>query len=249
MVKTGFKAATTERDIVLGWWSQWPDANIGIRTGMAFDVLDLDGQEGYDAWMLYLRSQEAYPYVHSGPVSRTGKGYHLLFAPTGLGNRTKLLDAPIDYRGIGGYIVAPPSVHPLGHRYLWDQERHRTEKAPLSEAPGWLTDLLGSETKAEPAKPLAIVNHRAPASLPERVLTQSGLINQMRQDIYEVATSLGLDPQFRTGYAVVRCPFHQDNTPSLQLDPSDNHFHCYGCGAHGDSIDLAKRRDMNGKTF
>ena len=34
------------------------------------------------------------------------------------------------------------------------------------------------------------------------------------------------------------CPFHDDSTPSLQLYP--DHFHCFGCGAHGplDQLDL-----------
>jgi DNA polymerase len=31
------------------------------------------------------------------------------------------------------------------------------------------------------------------------------------------------------------CPFHDDSTPSLHV--YDDHFHCYGCGAHGDAID------------
>jgi DNA primase len=30
----------------------------------------------------------------------------------------------------------------------------------------------------------------------------------------------------------VRCPFHNEKTPSLVIYP-DNSFHCYGCGAHG----------------
>lgn len=35
----------------------------------------------------------------------------------------------------------------------------------------------------------------------------------------------------------MRCPFHADRMPSLKL--YDDHFHCFGCGAHGDVIDLA----------
>jgi len=31
------------------------------------------------------------------------------------------------------------------------------------------------------------------------------------------------------------CPFHQEKTPSFYVFP-DNHFHCYGCSAHGDAI-------------
>ena len=41
------------------------------------------------------------------------------------------------------------------------------------------------------------------------------------------------------GRPMGRCPFHEDNDPSLALyldDPADEHFHCFGCGAHGDVI-------------
>ena len=31
------------------------------------------------------------------------------------------------------------------------------------------------------------------------------------------------------------CPFHDDSTPSCHIYP--DHFHCFGCGAHGDAID------------
>ena len=34
---------------------------------------------------------------------------------------------------------------------------------------------------------------------------------------------------------VVLCPFHVEKTPSCFL--YEDHFHCYGCGAHGDVID------------
>jgi DNA polymerase len=33
----------------------------------------------------------------------------------------------------------------------------------------------------------------------------------------------------------IHCPFHADDTPSLQI--YDDHFHCFGCGAHGDHIE------------
>jgi hypothetical protein len=31
------------------------------------------------------------------------------------------------------------------------------------------------------------------------------------------------------------CPFHADSTPSLKI--YDDHYHCFGCGAHGDRVD------------
>lgn len=32
------------------------------------------------------------------------------------------------------------------------------------------------------------------------------------------------------------CPFHEEKTPSFLIHKGDTHYHCFGCGAHGDSI-------------
>lgn len=32
------------------------------------------------------------------------------------------------------------------------------------------------------------------------------------------------------------CPFHEEKTPSFVLQAGDDHYHCFGCGAHGDAI-------------
>ena len=37
------------------------------------------------------------------------------------------------------------------------------------------------------------------------------------------------------------CPFHDDHEPSLLVDPRDDHFHCFGCRAHGDVLDFIQR--------
>lgn len=50
----------------------------------------------------------------------------------------------------------------------------------------------------------------------------------------EAATRYGL-----VKHGFMRCPFHADRTPSLKL--YGDHFHCFGCGAHGDVIDLTAR--------
>lgn len=47
------------------------------------------------------------------------------------------------------------------------------------------------------------------------------------------------------GYA--KCPFHDEKTASLKKYPN-NKFYCYGCGAHGDVIDLlCKQRGISMK--
>lgn len=32
------------------------------------------------------------------------------------------------------------------------------------------------------------------------------------------------------------CPFHDEHTPSFMIQKGDTHYHCFGCGAHGDAI-------------
>lgn len=32
------------------------------------------------------------------------------------------------------------------------------------------------------------------------------------------------------------CPFHDEKTPSFVIQKGDSHYHCFGCGAHGDAI-------------
>ena len=108
------RLAAVDPAVVGEWWRRWPQANLGLATGRRFDVLDLDGEQGVEALRAALSIT---PTEHPGPVARTGGGgWHLLYAPTGLGNRVGLLPG-VDWRGRGGLIVAPPSQHASGHRY------------------------------------------------------------------------------------------------------------------------------------
>ena len=38
---------------------------------------------------------------------------------------------------------------------------------------------------------------------------------------------------------MVCCPFHNDRIPSMKLN--EDYFYCFGCGVHGDVIDLVAR--------
>lgn len=44
-----------------------------------------------------------------------------------------------------------------------------------------------------------------------------------------------------TGLLVGLCPLHDEDSPSFTVWP-DNHYHCFGCGAHGDVTDLEQAR-------
>ena len=111
------RAASTAPAEVRRWWQRWPLANVGLATGARFDVLDVDGPAGVEAQRAALAQR--HPAEHPGPVARTGGGgWHLLYAPTGLGNRVGLLPG-VDWRGRGGLVVAPPSIHASGRPYRW----------------------------------------------------------------------------------------------------------------------------------
>lgn len=32
------------------------------------------------------------------------------------------------------------------------------------------------------------------------------------------------------------CPFHEEKSPSFMIQKGESHYHCFGCGAHGDAI-------------
>jgi hypothetical protein len=117
LVPHGVTDATTNRDRILAWWTRHPQANIGLATGHRFDVLDVDGPTGAQA----IRELAAtHGLVSSGPLVRTGGGgWHFYLAPTGLGNVQPHGLERVDWRGRGGYVVAPPSRHVTGHLYQW----------------------------------------------------------------------------------------------------------------------------------
>lgn len=111
----GYKDATTDLDRIRAWWKASPEANIGIPTGGRFEVFDVDGPEGLIALGDYM-DQGAFP-IPLGIVL-TPRGRHIYVPPTGAGNTTGLLPK-VDVRGVGGYVVAPPSRTPEG-TYFWD---------------------------------------------------------------------------------------------------------------------------------
>jgi len=96
------------------WWSRWPDANIGLRTGIVMDVADVDSSAGWHGLRHLLGGA-----MPAGPQVRTGGGgWHFWFTPTGYGNRVHLLPG-VDWRGAGGYVLAPPSRHANDTSYYW----------------------------------------------------------------------------------------------------------------------------------
>src|SRR5262249_15108592 len=138
---------TTDINLVAGWWAT-RTFNIGIATGEGSGiwVLDVDGDEGEAT----LRGFETKNGTLPPTVEAiTGKGRHLYWRWPGereIRNRQVSLDFPgIDVRGNGGYVLAPPSIHPSGRSYSWSVDSSDT----FEDAPDWLIDLVvkGPEAK------------------------------------------------------------------------------------------------------
>lgn len=107
----GFKDATTDEGRIRAWWADMPAANIGVATGGLADVVDCDSWEGADA---FADIGEPPPLLG---VSITPRGRHYWIPATGRGCSTRLRPG-LDWRGTGGYAVAPPSATSDGS-YYW----------------------------------------------------------------------------------------------------------------------------------
>jgi hypothetical protein len=152
LVPHGVKDATTNRARVLAWWTRHPQANIGLATGHRFDVLDVDGPAGEHA----IRALAAtHGLQSSGPLVRTGGGgWHYYLTPTGLGNVHPQGLEHVDWRGRGGYVVAPPSRHASGHPYRWAAGRDLD--SPTGQVPTVLLERLQPRQLRRPPGPIQL---------------------------------------------------------------------------------------------
>jgi Bifunctional DNA primase/polymerase, N-terminal len=146
------KDATCNRARILAWWTRHPQANIGLATGHTVDVLDVDGPEGEHA----IRELAAtHGLESSGPLVRTGGGgWHYYVAPTGLDNVQPRDLEHVDWRGRGGYVVAPPSRHASGHPYQWAAGRDL--ETPLGQVPAVLLERLQPRHRQRPTGPVQL---------------------------------------------------------------------------------------------
>jgi putative DNA primase/helicase len=140
----GFKDATTEEAQIRAWWTEHPDANIGVATGArsAITVLDVDvkewkGKHGDQALASLIAKHGMLPVTL---MQRTWSGgWQLVFKyEPSVPNTVEKIGHGLDTRGDGGYIVVAPSHVVEEERegqYTWGSDPRTTA---LASMPEWL---------------------------------------------------------------------------------------------------------------
>jgi Bifunctional DNA primase/polymerase, N-terminal/Primase C terminal 1 (PriCT-1) len=137
--------ASANPERIRRWWSQWPGSNIGLATGGGLVILDVDPRNGGDQTLYeFVRTQG--PLPPTVRVDSGGGGYHYYFR-SGPRIRKRKVGSGLDLLGEGGFVVAPPSVHPAGRRYEF-APGCGLDANPLAALPAWL------ETRSHASAPL-----------------------------------------------------------------------------------------------
>lgn len=123
LTRHGFTDATTDPGQIRAWWREAPQANLGLPTGVLFDVVDIDTPLGLVRF--YERHMDPGDSPPVRAIALTPRGRHLYFdADPEQRNRAGLLPG-VDVRATGGYVVAPPSRTAAGD-YRWIPGREWT---------------------------------------------------------------------------------------------------------------------------
>lgn len=178
LTKHGVNDATTDFDTITKWWKKNPNANIGIACGQISGgllVIDLDeranGVSGFDSLHEWESEHGELPETAR---TITGKGgSHILYRVDHKeNNRVDLLEG-VDVRSDGGYIVAPPSIHPNGNRYEWEFD---PEEYDIRDADETVMELLSIGKKK-----VDVDKFTSPEKIPD---------GKRNDTIYKVACSL-----------------------------------------------------------
>ncbi len=151
-VPGGFKAATTDPQIIHQWWCARPDCNIGIATGALSGVFAVDvDDDGAEAALK--RLEEKHGTLPDSVQAITPRGRHIYFKMPGVPVRNSAgkVAPGIDVRGDGGYVLAPPSIHPTGRAYCWGVD----SADAVAAAPDWLLALVTERSNGSAPTPAA----------------------------------------------------------------------------------------------
>lgn len=124
-LESGVKDATLDEEMIKGWWTLWPEANIGGAMGRVSGITVADGDTLEVVDFLKEHAPDA-------PSQTTGSGMKQFFfsydEDLGLKNWQGIRGG-LDIRTQGGYVVLPPSRNAKGP-YCWDSIPFETSPMP-----------------------------------------------------------------------------------------------------------------------
>lgn len=119
--------ATNDNEKIRQLWND--NYNVGILTGKNASnlvVIDCDIKEdinGIKNFLEYLKRENIIlPKTLIATSGRGGKHYYFKSKSSNIKSGTNVFDKGIDIRANGGFIIAPPSMHPNGNAYSWDND-------------------------------------------------------------------------------------------------------------------------------
>ena len=141
-----YQERRVEPDELTGWIERYSAGNIAVVTGRisGIVVLDIDDE---DASNPVITRHGGLP---DSPEVQTARGRHIYFKHPGVrcSNSAHKIAPGMDFRGDGGYVVAPPSVHESGVPYVWSKH---PDQIPFAELPDWLREEV-CEVQRDPKK-------------------------------------------------------------------------------------------------
>jgi hypothetical protein len=141
MTEKGLLEATTDPKQITSWWKRSPYANVAIATGPSgIVVVDVDPKNGGDSSFEDMRADLGAAAFETNSHTTPSGGTHYLFrAPSEpVHNSAGDLAPGIDIRGMGGYILVPPSRNGQAP-YVWEVS---SREITLADFPKALQDRL-----------------------------------------------------------------------------------------------------------
>jgi hypothetical protein len=165
----GVRDATTNRALIEKYWDKWPNAKIGIATGVDAGIIAvvIDGEVGRRSLKELEDRNTQLPKTVTirAPKERT---YLLEIGDTRLHCPTKRLADGITILGDGEFVVAPYSIHdPELVRHFADEGA--AGDVEMATAPQWLMNLIGEPTGTGAQSAPSVILVRTSDIVPEKV--------------------------------------------------------------------------------
>lgn len=212
-------------------------AGLAVVTGhCGLTVIDFDDRDVYRRWLTYgeknLLAKQVSTYTYQ---VETAKGRHIyIWLPNATKSRPLLKPDGkrwgIDIKSRGGYVLAPPSVHPSGHPY-----RAINSPAVILGVES-LSDILPAEMLKRPEfEPRNSVKQPIPTrydpweEAANPVQVGEGTVRRIKEH-FRLEDLLPIEKQTGPDFYLTRCPLHDDHNPSMWVKKDEQICGCYaGC--------------------